>query len=459
VHVLNRLGYGPRAGDVEAIRAMGVKRYLDAQLDPESIPFPPALQAKLDALPTYRLTPAQAFVQYGPPSYPPDTATPEEKRTARELTPETHLARLWLATESPRQLQEAMTEFWFNHFNVFENKEWVRYWVADYERTIRQHALGNFRELLGAVAHHPAMLYYLDNWRSSGQGAPGAKGRFNGLNENYARELMELHTLGVNANYTQDDVIALARILTGWTIDVNSMKQGGPAFAFNPRRHDNGVKRFLGRTIQPAGEREGEQALDILAQQPDTAKLIATQLVQCFVSDKPDPVLVDRMAQRFLATHGDIKAVLRTLLDSPQFWSRANYQAKFKTPYQFVVSTLRATGTPVVNAKPVDNALTQLGMPLYGWLTPDGYKTTQDAWLNPDAMLRRINFALTLAKGNAPMARAEGAAPPANAPMQAGPLLDTLGPAIGLETMARLQAQPDALRAGLVLGSPDFMKR
>ncbi|OWY31272.1 DUF1800 domain-containing protein [Herbaspirillum robiniae] len=467
LHVLNRLAYGPRPGDLEQVENMGVKRYIDQQLHPERIPLPPDLQARLAALPALQMTPSQLFVDYGPPSFDKD-ASKEEKQAARqraprELTPQFHQARLLQATESPRQLEEVMTEFWANHFNVFEGKEWVRYWVGDYEKNaIRPYALGNFRDLLGAVAHHPAMLYYLDNWLSSGAGTPGARGRFKGLNENYARELMELHTLGVDGGYQQADVIVLARILSGWTIDVNAMKAGAAPFSFNARRHDAAPKLFLGKPLAASGYQEGEAALDILAAHPSTARFISTQLAQYFVADKPDPALVQKLAQTFMSTRGDIRAVLQALFDSPQFWARANYQAQFKTPYQFVVSSLRATATPVNNPRPVNGALAQFGMPLYGWLTPEGYKYSEEAWLNPDALLRRINFAGGLVNGKSPIARAEGDPPPANAdarPADPQQLLATLGPAITPQAIAKIQAAPANLQAGLILGSPDFMKR
>jgi uncharacterized protein (DUF1800 family) len=484
LHVLNRLAYGPAAGDLENIRKHGVRAYIDAQLDPASIPLPAGLQAQLAGLNGYQLSPAQAFTQYGPPSFPSNSASAEEKnrarqRAARELTPQVHLARIWQAVESPRQLQEVMTEFWFNHFNVFEGKGWVRYWDADFEKNaIRPNALGNFRQLLGAVAHHPAMLFYLDNWLSSG-GAPGAGGRFKGLNENYARELLELHTLGVDGGYTQADVIAMARVLSGWTIDVPGMRRGDAAFLFNPRRHDRAPKVLLGQTLQSAdGEQEGERALDLLARHPSTAKFISTKLVEYFVSDQPDPALVEQLAQRFRSSDGDIRAVLKTLFDSPQFWARKNYQTQFKTPYQYVISSLRATATPVRNVRPIDNALNQFGMPLYGWLTPEGYKYAQSAWLNPDAILRRINFAGTLAGGKSPIARDAEAAPPAMAramstdrpvPAQTPPepvappdpqqLLHMLGPLFSASARAQIEAAPRAAQAGLILGAPAFMKR
>lgn len=460
LHVLNRLGYGPRPGDIDQVEQLGARRYIARQLDPDGIALPSSLRQQLDALPALQMTPAQLFIDYGPPSFPSKDASGEQKqqarqRAARELTPQWHQARLLRATESPRQLEELMTEFWANHFNVFEGKEWVRYWIGDYEnQAIRPHALGRFRDLLGAVAHHPAMLFYLDNWLSSGAGTPGARGRFKGLNENYARELMELHTLGVDGGYQQADVLMLARILSGWSIDVDGLRQGGQAFVFNANRHDASPKVLLGQPLAAGGIEQGEAALDLLAANPATARFICSQLVQFFVADEPDPALVRSLSATFLASGGDIRATLAKLFDSAQFWSRANYQSQFKTPYQFVVSALRATATPVVNAKPADNMLSQLGMPLYGWLTPEGYKYSQAAWLNADALLRRINMAGVLASGRSTIG---GDTPPP--PADATQLQATLGPAIAPATAARIDAAPPRLRAALVLGSPDFMKR
>jgi len=486
LHVLDRLAYGPRPGDLERVARMGAERYIAEQLEPERIALPAALKAKLAGLPTASLDPGRLFVLYGPPSFPPKSQGQDALKAAharaREIVHDAHRARLWRAVESPRQLEEVMTEFWFNHFNVFEGKEWDRYWTGNFERTaIRPNALGSFRDLLGAVAHHPAMLYYLDNWLSSGADAPAARGRFKGLNENYARELLELHTLGVNGGYTQDDVIALARILTGWTIDVPGMKAGRPGagFMFAEKRHDYGNKVLLGRSVQASGETEGERALDMLAAHPSTARFVSTKLAQYFIADAPDPGLVDRLAQRFTATRGNIRAVLQTLFESPEFWARENYQAKFKTPYQYVVSALRAADVPVLNTRPIEGALAQLGMPLYGWPTPDGYKTTPAAWLNPDAMLRRINFATVIGSGRSPVSRPEPAlevmggerpplAPPRGGggddrppplPIDAGALQATLGPALSESTRAAVAASAPPLRAAMILGGPDFMHR
>ncbi len=240
------------------------------------------------------------------------------------------------------------------------------------------------------------------------------------------------------------------------------MKAGAAPFTFNAQRHDAAPKVFLGKPLAASGYQEGEAALDILASHPSTARFISTQLVQYFVSDQPDPALVQKLAQSFLSTRGDIRAVLKTLFDSPQFWARRNYQTQFKTPYQFVVSSLRASDTTVRNGKPVSGALAQFGMPLYGWLTPEGYKYSQAAWLNPDALLRRINFAGGLAGGKSPIARLEGAPQPTDSearPPDPQQLLRTLGPAITPAAIARIDAAPANQRTALILGSPDFMKR
>ncbi len=437
------------------------------------------------------------------------------------MTLETDEARLVQAIDSPRQLEEVMTDFWFNHFNVFVGKGLDRALVASYERdAIRPHVLGRFRDLLGATAKHPAMLFYLDNWLSTGvdstvnQAAARAGKPLAGLNENYARELMELHTLGVAndgkatgraenraENYSQQDVTELARMLTGWTFDGRAAERAGPVagldsqalFVFAPRRHDDGAKEWLGHRVEPNGQQEGEFALDVLAMHPATARHISTELAQYFVADEPPPALVDRMAARYLATGGDIREVMRTLLYSPEFRSPAAMTAKFKTPYQYVVSAARASGVDVVNVQPLVGVLAQLGMPLYGCQTPDGYKNTEAAWLNPDGVTRRINFATALASGRLPVDRpapqsanvaslqparvvtsapsgervasmqptpaVASAVPAARAPsLQAVALLETLGPTIGERTRGVVLDSDPSLAAALVLGSPDFMR-
>jgi uncharacterized protein (DUF1800 family) len=317
-------------------------------------------------------------------------------------------AKLLRAVYSERQLQEVMTDFWFNHFNIYLNKDADQYLVTSYEReVIRPHALGKFKDLLVATAQNPAMLFYLDNWLSMGPKSAaalaanlaankGKPGQAAGLNENYGRELMELHTLSVNGGYTQHDVTEVARVLTGWTIQ--PLEQGA-AFQFDPKKHEPGDKVVLGQTIPENGMNEGMQVLDILAHHPNTAKFIAKKLAVRFVADDPPPALVDRMAQKFLATDGDIREVLRTLFKSPEFWSAKAYRAKVKTPFEFVVSSLRATGTDLNNAGPVVGILNKMGMPLYQMVPPTGYSMTASTWMNSEALLDRVNYALTLSDG------------------------------------------------------------
>jgi uncharacterized protein (DUF1800 family) len=345
-----------------------------------------------------------------------------------------------------------MADFWFNHFNVFANKSLDGLWIGAYEReAVRPHALGRFRDLLGATAHHPAMLFYLDNTQNAAPGSKGPNGRADGINENYARELMELHTLGADGGYTQDDVIALARMLTGWGLArPNALPSSGSGFAFYPPRHDNGDKRFLGENIAGNGEAEGERALDLLAKHPATAHHIAFELAQYFVADQPPPALIGRLAARFQETDGNIKEVLKVLFASREF--RAAAGAKYKSPYRFVLSATRAAGAQVDNPKPLLAAMARLGQPLYGCATPDGYRDTQAAWLSPDASLLRVNFAKGLAGGNLPLV--EG-----TKPVDAMPLLATLGAGLSSKTRSAIaRAQPE-LQAALLLGSPDFMRR
>ena len=314
-------------------------------------------------------------------------------------------AKLLRALYSERQLQEVMTDFWFNHFNIYLNKDADQYLVTAYERdVIRAHALGKFKDLLVATAQSPAMLFYLDNWLSMGPKSPAAiaanKGKpgqsVPGLNENYGREVMELHTLSVNGGYTQHDVTELARVLTGWTIQ--PLEQGA-AFQFDPKKHDPGDKIVLGQTIPENGINEGMQVLDMLAHHPNTAKFIAKKLAMRFVADEPPPALVDRLAQKFLSTDGDIREVLRTLFKSPEFWSAKAYRAKVKTPFEFVVSSLRATGTDLNNSGPMVGILNKMGMPLYQMVPPTGYSMTASTWMNSEALIDRMNYALALSNG------------------------------------------------------------
>lgn len=311
---------------------------------------------------------------------------------------------------SERQLLEVMTDFWFNHFNIDARKESDKWYTTSFERdAIRAHALGHFSDLLVATATSPAMMVYLDNWLSVGPDSPAAGNRPNarpgaqpnpkrnakGLNENYGRELMELHTLSVNGGYTQADVTALSAILTGWTVD--KPQQGGP-FLFDTRRHQPGPKQWLGHTLDNStdGMAEGREALTLLAQSPQTARFISYLLAQRFVADTPPPALVDRLSTTYLSTDGDIRALLRSLAHSPEFHSRQYFRNKIKTPLEFVASTFRATGTDPANPAAIANTLRDMSMPLFEQQPPTGYLLTADHWMNSAALVDRLNFADSL---------------------------------------------------------------
>lgn len=316
------------------------------------------------------------------------------------VTSELQQAKVLRSVYSERQLQDVMTDFWINHFNIFQNKDADQYYLTSYERdVIRPHALGKFRDLLVATAQSPAMLYYLDNWLSVGQNSQvgiRSKGK-QGLNENYGRELMELHTLGVDGGYTQKDVTEMARIFTGWTID--HPEQGGP-FVFDPKKHDPGPKTIMGHRFDEGGEQEGLDALTFLARQPATARFVCTKLARRFVADDPPPALVQRMAQTFLHSDGDIAEVLRTMVHSKEFWAPEYYRVKVKTPFEFIVSALRATGAQVDNPQPILGMLNSMQMPLYGWAPPTGYPMVAESWMNSDALVDRLNFAIQLSNGH-----------------------------------------------------------
>jgi uncharacterized protein (DUF1800 family) len=347
--------------------------------------------------------------------------TPQQKEVLlalvepnRVVTEELQQEKLLRAVYSERQLEEVMTQFWSNHFNIYLRKNGeMRWYLADYERdVIRPHAMGRFEDLLVAVAHSPAMMVYLDNQQSIGPHSMaamratangGQKKSAPGLNENYARELMELHTLGVNGGYTQQDVVELAKVLTGWGTETRQQGYGFEfGFEFNGRRHEPGDKVVLGHTIRENGEAEGMEILHLLAMSPATARFLSTKLATEFVSDTPPKSLVDRMTKTYLKTHGDIGQVLRTMFHSPEFWSRDAYRAKLKAPLEFVVPSLRATGADVESATALAASLDRLGMPLYGVQQPNGYSLKADPWLGAEALLARMNFALALTANRLP---------------------------------------------------------
>lgn len=446
-HVLNRLAFGPRPGDAAVVRAMGVDQWIASQLAPERIADTLAGRVVSQFL-SLQLTSDELLAQYPPVAVQRAQLTRqnggmmssedsvklrEEGRQAARSLGELGSSRVARAVVTERQLEEVMVDFWENHFSVFAGKGRTRYFLAEYDmRTIRPHAMGRFRDLLGAVAKSPAMLYYLDNWQSAvDSGRPilqplnavqqrvlarrqGALARQNpqaaqlmqrkrGLNENYARELMELHTLGVDGGYTQQDVIEVARALTGWTLDRGA---NGGSFVFRPQVHDAGAKTILG-TVFPAGrgEAEGEAVLDLLARHPATATFIATKLARRFVSDTPPPALVQRAAATFTRTDGDIREVVRTIVTSPEFFATAAYRAKVKSPFELVVSALRVMNATADLSPRTAQQVSRLGQPLFGHQAPNGYPETGDAWMNTGAILNRINFGLAMASGRVPGVR------------------------------------------------------
>ena len=477
--VLNRLTFGPRSEDAAKVRAMGVEKWIDAQLHPERIS-----DSRIDSLMSkyavYSMSMGDVIRDYGVVQQlqrqvkkeagadtsmdkrdarrevlSQDPKVAEVVRQTQQFVGEIQSAKLARAVNSERQLNEVMVDFWENHFSVFAGKGQTRFFLASYDRdVIRPRALGKFRDLLGAVAKSPAMLFFLDNAQSAadstqptlvarnggrGRGGliarrpglggvgrgqqlpPAARQRLEnatpeqreqlmqrlqqqakrGLNENYARELMELHTLGVDGGYTQKDVQEVARALTGWTFN----RQSGE-FLFNPAIHDAGEKTILGKKF-PAGRgvQEGEEVLDMVARAPATARFITTKIARHFVSDDPPKALVDRCANTFSNSDGDIRETLRCVITSPEFFSRQAYRAKVKTPFEVVASALRA-----VNAQPdftprTAQVVARLGQPIFGRQTPDGWPDRGDAWMNTGAILNRINFGLSLAAGQLPTAK------------------------------------------------------
>jgi uncharacterized protein (DUF1800 family) len=561
LHALNRLAYGARPGEIERIKQMGLEKWINEQLTPERIDDS-ALEERLRDFPVLRMSAEQLLEDFPSPQTlakregisreeagqqlkqrarqameAPDRqgmlADPaamqlERIQGPRQILAQMAMAKIVRAVYSRRQLYEVMSNFWFNHFNVFAAKGADMWLLPEYEReAIRPHAMGKFEDLAEATAKSPAMLFYLDNWMSADpEAAPQVarqfgmrrrelrgilacgrlaarpnlfsvrncdlrmvppprwpmrpvnaaqnKKRERGLNENYGRELMELHTIGVNGGYTQADVIEVAKAFTGWTIRA---PRRDPEFFFNDRVHTPGVKIVLGHRIDAGGIRDGEEVLRLLTHSPSAARFISSELARHFVSDDPPPALTNRMAKTFLEKDGDIRAVLRTMIYSPEFWSLQAYRAKVKTPFELAVSTLRATGADVTVALPVVQWVARMGEPLYLCEPPSGYPDTAEAWVSSGSLLSRMNFAVAVATGHMPGAEVDIAELlGAGAPPTLGEALERafavlLDGQVSPQTRQALAEQlsrsedPMARRAnagllaGLVLGSPDFERR
>ena len=448
LHALNRLTWGPRAGDMEAVSETGVRRWIERQLHPESIVENPVLLEKLALLDTLNLSQPELAARYPlrqavranadlrtrQPSekpgefvarleamsaqdqvaelrdlapgvlkrlYPP--ASPGLRRQIQMLSGPAQVirqdlvqAKLLRAVYSNRQLEDVLTDFWYNHFNVYLNKGADKQLVTAYERdVIRPGVLGKFRDLLVATAQSPAMLFYLDNWRSTVANGGAVRGKRTGLNENFGRELLELHTLGVDGGYSQQDVTEVARCFTGWTIrDV----QSGARFFFNPRLHDKSEKHVMGVTIAAGrGMEDGLQVLEILARHPATARFISRELAVRFVSDDPPAALVEKMSRSFLASDGDLRTVMKTMFEAPEFWDAGSFRVRVKSPLELVASALRATGAEIDYTFSLASTLEQMGEPLYRKAEPTGYPNRGTEWLNSASLVARMNFGIALA--------------------------------------------------------------
>jgi len=584
LHALNRLAYGPRPGDIERIRQMGLANWINQQLDPRSIDDS-AVEARLNIYPTLKMSTAQLIAEYPNPKQaakqaeqakPPltqeqmaqqqadaaitamaremdgnngsggdasqdtmtaatvasDSSSPmklnpatkgagrrdplgtdpnvvpraisdDSKRPAR-VVEELAMAKMTRAIYSDRQLQQVMDDFWLNHFNVFAGKGEVKWYLTSYERDVIQpNTLGKFKDLLTATAKSPAMLFYLDNFLSADPNAaqrlameramrrrgPYAypprpqqtqnKKPQRGLNENYGRELMELHTLGVDGGYTQKDVTEVARCFTGWTIE---KPREVAQFRFDEKLHDPDAKVVLGKKIHAGGMKDGEEVIDLLVKNPHTARFISSKLARRFVSDTPPPALVDRMAKSFQKSGGDIREVMRTMIYSREFWSRDAYRAKVKTPYELVVSSVRTLGTDVDTPMPLVQWVGRIGESLYQCQPPTGYSDRAETWVNSGALLNRLNFSLALAGNKVRGSRSDVAAllgtedhtdPKQTLDRAVSVFLGEASPST-VDTLQQQLENPQVVQAklddpvkhvdlgvvtGLVLGAPEFQRR
>lgn len=498
-HLLNRLAFGASPADRQRLLDVGPEQWVGEQLvtAPDD-----ALEARLDRYPAARLTVAEAYARFPPlaelfKQFKLDKDDERDKdrlramvgkeNLPRELILEATGAKLTRAVWSKNQLEEVLVDFWFNHFNVSAEKGRVRWMFAAYEReAIRPFVFGKFEDMLLATARHPAMLFYLDNWLSAREGfnlkevrelrrsrlVKGKDTRL-GLNENYARELLELHTLGVNAGYTQDDVREAARALTGWSIELRRLDDDFGEFAYRDVMHDKGEKNVFGLRLAPGGRMDdGAALLGYLAHHPKTAEFIALKLCRKFVADDAPAACVARASSEFLRTGGDLKATYLAIITSPEFWSEGAFAQKTKTPLEFVASAIRATADLQEVSLPLGRALNTLGQPLYRAQPPTGWPETADAWVNAGALVTRINFGLSLARGQ--LRGAVPVLPAAEANVDA--TIDRVARSIlggppSASTRATLHRalepkeenatmEPDvALIAGLLVGSPEFQKQ
>jgi uncharacterized protein (DUF1800 family) len=393
-HLLNRIGFGPRPGDIERLQEIGPEKYLEQQLHPDRIDDN-ACESSLLNLASIRMSTPELIQRYQPPrrarqlQMRPQMAMSTE--VPQQLLQDLQAQKLIRAVQSRRQLQEVMTDFWFNHFNVFWGKNADRWLTTNYEKdAIRPHVLGKFKDLLMATAKNPAMLFYLDNHLSSS---------VKGINENYGRELMELHTLGVDGGYTQKDVQEVARAFTGWSIDRPQMSG---AFLFRARIHDNGEKVVLGHKVNGGGVRDGEEVIDILARHPSTARFISTKLVRRFVSDEPPSELVKHVGDVYRKTDGDIREMMRTIVTSKEFNSPETVGAKTKTPFEYVTSAIRSLDGTTDGSRMLAQSVARMGQPLYQCQPPAGYPDQGSHWMSDSAVLERLNFAVALGANRIP---------------------------------------------------------
>ncbi len=467
VHFLNRTSFGPTPDDIQRAKRIGTRAYLDEQLAPERI-ADHGSDEKVAGLKTMRLNSRELIELYPPPRLQRRQANQpggmagmamESMEGPRVVILELQQAKLLRALYSNRQLYEVMVDFWSNHFNIYIAKGANRWLTTAYDRdTIRPLALGKFKDLLVATAKSPAMLFYLDNWMSADADSPGARmggpnNRRRGLNENYARELMELHTLGVDGGYSQKDVQEVARCFTGWTI---VQPQGQGVFRFEPRIHDNGEKTVLGQRIaRGGGMDDGLRVIDILVRHPATAQFIATKLTRRFVADEPPAAIVNRAAEAFRQSEGDIPTVLRAIVDAPEFFAGELYKAKIKNPLEFVASALRVTGSETQVTHQLLRYLGRMGEPLFLAQAPTGYPDIAASWISADMLLTRMNFVADLVANRLPGAKVPMATLNNRDDLVRRIAPDSLSPA----TQAALAETAGHHAIALLLAAPEFQRR